>query len=120
MDYIAPPPRNKNINLEKIKIQQNTIIIGDFNAASPKWGYNYYNEAGKIVEEYLNSNNVELVYKRTDTPTFLHYSGSTTNPDLALVSADLKDSTDKEVIEDPRSGHRPVTLNINLGRPKQI
>jgi hypothetical protein len=42
------PPRNKNLYLEKVEIQQNTIIIGDFNAASPKWGYNYYNEAGKI------------------------------------------------------------------------
>jgi hypothetical protein len=48
---------------------------------------------------------VELVYKRTDTPTFLHYSGSTTNPNFALVSVNLKDSTDKEVIEDPGSGH---------------
>jgi hypothetical protein len=50
----------------------------------------------------------------------LHYSGSTTNPDLAIVSTDLKDSTDKEVIEDPGSGHRPVILTINLGRPKLI
>jgi hypothetical protein len=63
---------------------------------------------------------VELVCKITDTLTFLHYSGSTTNPDLALVSAHLKDSTDKEVIADPGSGHQPVIVTINLGRTKQI
>jgi endonuclease/exonuclease/phosphatase family metal-dependent hydrolase len=34
----------------------NTVTVGDFNAASPNWGYTYKNATGKAVEEFLAAN----------------------------------------------------------------
>jgi len=44
-------PGNKNLCLDTLDITSATVVIGDFNAASPDWGYNYYNHAGRTVEE---------------------------------------------------------------------
>jgi len=59
------------------------------NAASPSWGYNYHNHAGRTVVEFLNSQKLKFLYHPEDQKTFLHYSSSTTNPDLAMVSSDI-------------------------------
>jgi hypothetical protein len=75
------------------------------NAASPNWGYNYYNHAGRTVEEFLNSQKLELLCNSEDNKTFLHYSGSTTNPDLALVSSDIYENSQRTVLEDFGSSH---------------
>jgi exonuclease III len=38
---IYSPPGNKNLCLDTLDIISATVVIGDFNAASPYWGYNY-------------------------------------------------------------------------------
>jgi hypothetical protein len=81
---IYSPTGNKNLHLDTLIITSATVVIGDFNAASPSWGYNYYNHAGRIVEEFLNSQKVQLLCNPADKKTFLHYSNSTTNPDLQI------------------------------------
>jgi hypothetical protein len=102
---IYSPPKNQNLSLNNLEISPRTIVVGDFNAASPSWGYNYISEAGKVVEDLLNTNNTELLYNSTDIPTFLHYTGATTNPDLAVITSNLVHQTSREVIEDPGCGH---------------
>ena len=59
---------------------------------------------------------MELVYKDTDPPTFLHYNGNGTNPDLLLVSSDIANHTTRTVLEDPGSGHRIIVGTIRLPR----
>ena len=114
---ICSPPGNKNLCLDILDITSTTIVIGDFNAASPSWGYNYYNHAGRTVEEFLNSQKIELLYNPEDKKTFLHYSGSTTNPDLAMVSSDIYENSQKAVLEDLGSSHRAVLITISLKSP---
>lgn len=63
--------------------------MGDFNVASPTWGYSYYNGEGKIVEDFINNNPTQLLYNQNDPGTIIHYSGAKTNPDLAMVSSCL-------------------------------
>ncbi|KAL1446487.1 hypothetical protein WDU94_006586, partial [Cyamophila willieti] len=77
------PPTNTP-NLSQINIETKTIVIGDFNAHSPMWGYLDQNSPGREVEDFLNTHAMELIYRDTDLPTFLHYSGSCTNPDFCL------------------------------------
>jgi len=89
----------------------------NFNATSPSWGYNYYNHAGRTVEEFLNSQKLELLYNPEDKKTFLHYSGSTTNPDLTMVSSDIYENSQKAVLEDLGSSHRAVLISILLNVP---
>jgi Endonuclease/Exonuclease/phosphatase family. len=105
------PPTNVP-NLSPIQIQTKTVIIGDFNAHSPTWGYNDLNGPGKEIEDFINTNNVELIFKKTDPPTFIYHSGSCSNPDLLLVSSDIADQTHRQVLEDPGSGHRAIMATI--------
>jgi hypothetical protein len=86
---VYSPPGNKNLLLDTLEITSSIVVIGDFNAASPGWGYNYYNYDGRTIEEFLNSQKLELLYNPADRKTFLHHTGSTTNPDLAVVSSSV-------------------------------
>ncbi|XP_008487171.1 uncharacterized protein LOC103523941, partial [Diaphorina citri] len=79
-----------------------------------EWGYQDQNAPGKIIEDFIDTNTVELVYHHTDTPTFLHYCGSSTNPDLLLVSSDIAEYTERMVREDPGSGHRMILAKVKL------
>jgi hypothetical protein len=80
--------------------------VGDFNAASPNWGYTYKNAPGKAVEEFLAAKTVELLYNPKDPPTYLHYNGHATNPDLSIVSTNLTNLSTHIVAEDMGSDHR--------------
>ena len=102
---IYSPPGNINLCLDTLDIISATVVTGDFTAASPSWGYNYHNHAGRTIEEFLNSQKLELLYIPEDKKTFLHYSGSTTNPNLAMVSSDIYENSQKAVLEDLGSGH---------------
>jgi hypothetical protein len=86
---IYSPPNNKCLNLDILDLTNNTVIVGDFNAASPNWGYTYKNAPGKAVEEFLVANTIELLYNPKYPPTYLHYDGHATNPDLSTVSMNL-------------------------------
>jgi hypothetical protein len=82
--------------------------VGDFNAASPNWDYTYKNAPGKAAEEFLGANTVELLYNPKDPPTYLHYNGHATNPDLSIVSMNLANLSTCIVAEDMDSDHRAV------------
>lgn len=105
---IYSPPNNKNLNLDILPVPKNTILVGDFNAASPSWGYETYNQVGKLVEDFSDSNALTVLYNKDDPKSFIHYSGSSTNPDLTIVAANIQDNCKKKVIGDPGSGHRII------------
>ena len=74
---IYSPPNNKRLNLVILDpTHNNTVNLGDFNAASPDWSYGYTNAPGKVVEEFLASNMIEILYNQQDPPTYLHYNGN--------------------------------------------
>uniref|UniRef100_A0A8D8Q7F5 Endonuclease/exonuclease/phosphatase domain-containing protein n=1 Tax=Cacopsylla melanoneura TaxID=428564 RepID=A0A8D8Q7F5_9HEMI len=110
--YCCYNPPTNSPDLSVIIIQSKTVIIGDFNAHSTNWGYQSQNEPGAKLEDFINTNTLELIYKPNDTPTFLHHSGSQTNPDLLMVSSDITENTTREVLEDPGSGHRVIKATI--------
>jgi len=64
------------------------------------------------VEEFLNSQKLKLLYNPEDKKTLLHYSGSTTNPDLTMVSSDVYENSQKAVLEDFGSSRRAVLISI--------
>ena len=98
--------------------QKKTIIAGDFNAHLPTLGYKNYNFRGTEVEALCNSSN--LIVKQTiDTmPTLLHKAhGTTSRPDLTIISADIFDETEIKVLDDIGSDHRPILTTVNLDKP---
>ena len=112
--YSLYNPPNNNPYLYLKNINRRTIVIGDFNAHSQKWRYRDKNLAGDPVEDFLCSNNLELVYYKHDKSTFLCYRGEFSNPDLLMISTDIIYSNFRDVIEDCISGHRMVIASIDL------
>ncbi|GFX23477.1 uncharacterized protein TNCV_3769531 [Trichonephila clavipes] len=66
------------------------------------------------MEDLLIADQMELLYNDSDIPTYLHYNGNGTNPDLTLASADIADDVEREVIYDPGSGHRMIITGIGF------
>jgi len=89
---ICSPPNNKP-DFTSLYITSKTIMIGDFNAHSPKWGYKDTNTAGKEKEDLLNTSVSELIYNDTDPSTYLHFNVAQTTPDLLLKSSDISTNT---------------------------
>ena len=82
----------------KLKVEQdlpthfNTIYTGSTH--SPLWGYSDHNATGHIIEYMLTASNLILLYDEAATPTLYHRStGTTSTPDLNLVSADIVNKT---------------------------
>ena len=111
---IYSPPNNNNLNLDLLENDKKTIIIGDLNGHSPRWGYSNVNKVGKIIEDYLDANTMNILYNNEDPNTFIHYNGQSTNPDIAIVSTDIENNTTKSVIEDSGSGHRAIITKTSF------
>ena len=115
---IYSPPNNKP-NFSFLNSSSHTIFLEDFNAHSPMWGCNDSNEARKSVEDLLNPSTFELIYNSNDPHTCLHYNGTSTTPDLLLLSSDVSDLTKRSVLDDPGSDHRQIIADISFGSPSK-
>ena len=115
---VYSPPNNKP-DFSVLNFTYKTVLIGDFNAHSVQWGYKDRNAAGKEIEDILNSTFMELIYKTGDPHTYLHYNGTLSSPDLLLVSSDISPCTERFILNDPGSGHRPVIANIQLFKQRK-
>nr|CDS26091.1 selectin protein,pol protein [Hymenolepis microstoma] len=113
MYAVYNPPQNRS-NFDLRNISYKTIVLGDFNAHSTRWGYKNRNTAGNEIEDILNSSPLELIYSYEDPATYLHYNGTRTTPDLLLVSSDISELTQHKTIDDPGSGHKPVITSITI------
>nr|CDS34061.1 ORF2 [Hymenolepis microstoma] len=104
-----PPQNRPNFNL--LNISHKTIVLGDFNVHSTRWGYKSRNTAEKEIED---SSPLELIYSDEDPATYLHYNVTRTTPDLLLVSSDISELTQRKTIDDPGSRHKPVIASITI------
>nr|CDS26966.1 pol protein [Hymenolepis microstoma] len=113
MYAVYNPPQNRP-NFELLNISHKTIVRGDFNAHSTRWGYKNRDTVGKEIEEIIHSDE--------DRATCFHCNGTRTTPDLSSVSCDITELTKRKIIDDPGSGHKPViagtTINSKSMTPK--
>ena len=64
-----------------------SIYIGDFNSHHTSWGYDMNDNNGEILYNWMDSENIQLVFNAKDRKTF--HSGRWDrgyNPDLCIVS----------------------------------
>nr|CDS32053.1 hypothetical protein HmN_000402600 [Hymenolepis microstoma] len=80
----------------------------------PKYRQVNRSTPGKEIEGILNSSPLELIYSDEDPATYLHYNGTTTTPDLLLVSSNISEVTQRKIINDSGSGHNPVIVSITI------
>jgi hypothetical protein len=95
-------------------VKKRTLIVGNFSGHFHDVGYRNINEAGKTMEDFISANSVELPYEKEDPPTYFHYIGSTTNPDLTLASPDIAALASRNIIDDPGCGHRMIITTVNF------
>lgn len=96
LNIYSPPKSGKkdtfdNIFLDAIRIarpRENTfLIVGDFNAAHPAWGYEHETVKGRKLATTISRNQLTLLTE-PDQPTRLGNSvNHDTSPDLTLVRA---------------------------------
>ena len=87
-----------NLNIQNINVKsENFIIVGDFNSHSQSWGYNHLDNRGVEIEDWQDENNLTLINRPNDAPTFYSRVWHTTStPDIALCTEDLHRIIDRE------------------------
>lgn len=108
-----------------IKGKKEAIIGGDLNAKSRLWGSTTINEKGKIVEEWIEANDL-VVINQGNIPTFKNMNGeSMIDITLATASISLKIKNWKVAeSEENMSLHRniyfEITNDTTVDKPKPI
>ena len=112
---IFNPPSCK-LNVEQdLPTHFNTIYTGDVNGHLLLWWYSDHNGT-TYYWRHAHSNwasTLILLYDGAATPRLYPRStGTTSTPDLRLVSADIVNKTQATVLEDIGSDHRPTLIQL--------
>ena len=93
--------------------------MGDFKSHSPNWGYDDLNSKGEKVECWATKQQMILINKPVDPPTFYSRSWRTTSaPDLAFATDNIHKLCHREVCSRlGRGDHRPVTILVDQKIP---
>ena len=100
---------------DNIQIDNNAnIIIGDFNSHNRMWGYDKNNQDGDCVEEWALHQNLAILNRPKDKPSFLSARWRKDyNPDLAFSSARHRHNFSKTTGQPiPKSQHRPIIVEM--------
>jgi len=99
-----------------------SVLIGDFNIRHINWGYESIDENGAILSDWIESENMQLVFNAKDRKTF--HSGRWNRgyyPDLCIVSKDKNHialQAHRTVLNNfPRNQHRPILINVGIQIP---
>lgn len=109
----VPPEFNLTLqDLDSLAEQLPTpyMLLGDFNSHNPIWGSQYANTKGKILENFINSNDLCLL--NTPAHTHLHSGhGTYTTIDLTLCEPELLLEFSWKVWDDLcGSDHFPIVI----------
>ncbi|GFS02392.1 ribonuclease HI [Elysia marginata] len=111
---VPTPKKNENLPVARNPATKG----GDFNAHSPLWGDERLDQRGKMIEDFLISNDDILLNDKV--PTFIHSaSGSTSAIDLTIASPTVALDYSWSVHDDLcGSDHFPIILtsNTNVGQ----
>ena len=109
------PPRSKIVENDQDEIVNQLptpfLLLGDFNGHNFIWGSDDVNDKGRIIENFINKNNLCLYNNKT--PTYLHpATGTYTSLDLSICYPTLLLDYEWKVHDDLcGSDHFPIFLN---------
>ena len=107
-----------NLITSTITNNNNSVLLGDFNAHNKKWNCKKTDVNGDRLDHSIEINNLFL--HNVDTYTHVDIrSGNKSNIDLAISSTDFADKIHFEVLDENfGSDHFPILLNIDASRHK--
>ena len=111
--YLTPGETITKLNLQNLlnQLPRPFLLLGDFNAHSPVWGDSRRDGRGKLIESFLQDN--DLILLNSKSPTFVHSAyNSTSAIDLAVASPAIALDLQWSVQDDLcGSDHFPIFLN---------
>ncbi|XP_050503507.1 uncharacterized protein LOC126882577 [Diabrotica virgifera virgifera] len=112
-----PPDNIPALESVEQQIQPSTIIIGDFNIPSTRWGYSRTTNVEKHLENFLDNNYLDVV---NTPPTFLLFRGSQSRPDLVVTHPHITGKTSVTLLDDAAGcGHRALLVTCKLAKDKK-
>ena len=94
--YIAPNQAVKIDHLNRLLINENTIIVGDLNAKNKLWGSPVNDFRGKLINKFVDDNN--MVILNNGKGTRLNHNGSLSHLDIAFCSNNLSYKMEFDII----------------------
>lgn len=114
--YLPPSSPLCSTELDDLIAQLPTpvLLLGDFNSHSTLWGCGSLNTRGKIIEDFINNNNLCLLNNKSYT--YLHpATGSLTAIDLTLCDPSTMMDYSWSVLSDLcGSDHYPIVISNNI------
>ncbi|GFS68615.1 hypothetical protein TNCV_4585111 [Trichonephila clavipes] len=90
VSFLYNPPRNKpDLNYLLHDWNKHSFILGVFNTHSKRWGYVQNCPVGNLVEDFIDTNEIDFIENSTASPMFLSYRGASSHPDLLLAHPNL-------------------------------
>ncbi|XP_046807404.1 uncharacterized protein LOC111687197 [Lucilia cuprina] len=94
------------------------LLLGDFNSHNSLWGSSRTDSRGKIVEKFINNNNLNILNKPECATHFSLAHKSFSNIDLSLVSPNINIFFEWNVCDDlHNSDHYPIIIGLNSFSP---
>ena len=117
--YISPSDTCNQHDLADLLTQlpPPIVLMGDFNAHSPLWGDKLLDRRGKIVEDFINYNNLCSINDKTST--YIHSAtGAKTSIDITIADPSLLLDLSWRVHDDLcGSDHFPIVVTSNKPIP---
>lgn len=103
-----------NVIFNNAKINNNSVIVGDFNSHNRNWNCKHTDVNGTRLENSLEIN--DLFLHNNNTYTYINmYHKVKSNIDLLISTINLSDKIDFMVGEDSMgSDHYPIAFNLNI------
>jgi hypothetical protein len=78
---IYNPPSNLPTAINDLRIDKNTIVLGDFKVRNTMWNYNKNDATGGMLEDFIHTSPLLLMEPRGDSHTYTHFNGNRTHLD---------------------------------------
>ena len=110
--YCPPNQHHREVDLEHLFKEKNTILVGDFNAHSSSLGSRTINTRGRILESLIEKYNFSVV--STGAGTRINVNGSDSPIDISLASNNLSTYCNWKMNRNSLgSDHFPTVVSFN-------
>lgn len=117
--YLPPNATFPNEFFKKIEKEKNLIVAGDLNCKSKSWYSRKENKNGKLLDEYLENSNLQII--RNKKPTYFNKANNQMDIlDLIITCSNLAPKIiNMEIVESELiSDHFPIIFNLKNTRIK--